>query len=165
MYKIRKNFPIWTPHVTVGAVIAREFPEGTRYLMVWERTRKGVKLNQPAGHWECDESLVDAVKREVMEESGFEFTPSSLLGVYVSDRWEKDITYLRFAFIGSVSENAITDRLDDDIISAEWLSYDEIMRHQNMHRNPIVVQCLNDYRSGRSLDLDHVMDLRGGNHE
>ena len=96
-----------------------------------------------------------------MEESGYAFVPSALLGIYVSDRWDKDITYLRFTFIGTVSENAVSHDLDVGIIGAEWLTYDELMANESMHRNKIVAQCLRDYQAGRRLDLEQLTDLRG----
>ena len=161
MHKIRRNFPVWTPHVTVAAVVERMFGDEKRFLMVREETRRGVKINQPAGHWEANETLVEAVQREVMEESGYEFIPTALLGIYVSDRWDKDITYLRFTFIGTVGEHAVTHELDEGIIGAEWLTYDEIMANESMHRNKIVAQCLRDYQAGRRLDLEQLTDLRG----
>ena len=151
MHKIRRNFPVWTPHVTVAAVVERMFGDEKRFLMVREETR----------HWEANETLVEAVQREVMEESGYEFIPTALLGIYVSDRWDKDITYLRFTFIGTVGEHAVTHELDEGIIGAEWLTYDEIMNNEAMHRNKIVAQCLRDYQAGRRLDLEQLTDLRG----
>ena len=105
--------------MTVAAVVERMFGDEKRFLMVREETRRGVKINQPAGHWEANESLIEAVQREVLEESGYAFVPSALLGIYVSDRWDKDITYLRFTFIGTVSENAVSHDLDVGIIGAE----------------------------------------------
>lgn len=147
--------------MTVAAVVERMFGDEKRFLMVREETRRGVKINQPAGHWEANETLVEAVQREVMEESGYEFIPTALLGIYVSDRWDKDITYLRFTFIGTVGEHAVTHELDEGIIGAEWLTYDEIMNNEAMHRNKIVAQCLRDYQAGRRLDLEQLTDLRG----
>ena len=147
--------------MTVAAVVERLFGDEKRFLMVREETRRGVKINQPAGHWEANESLIEAVQREVLEESGYAFEPSALLGIYVSDRWDKDITYLRFTFIGTVSENAVTHELDEGIIGAEWLTFDEIMASESMHRNKIVAQCLRDYQAGRRLELGQLTDLRG----
>lgn len=148
--------PIWTPHATVAALIERE----GRFLMVREHTRHGIRINQPAGHWEADESLLDAVKREVLEESGYEFTPTALLGIYVSDRQDKPITYLRLTFIGTVGDAPIHPDLDEGIIEAIWLTADEVMELCDIHRNPIVAQCLNDYLNGQRLDLALVKDLR-----
>ena len=147
--------------MTVAAVVERMFGDEKRFLMVREETRRGVKINQPAGHWEANESLIEAVQREVLEESGYAFVPSALLGIYVSDRWDKDITYLRFTFIGTVGESAVSHDLDEGTIGAEWLTYDEIMANESMHRNAIVSQCLRDYQAGRRMELAHITDLRG----
>ena len=148
--------PIWTPHATVAALIERD----GRYLMVREHTRHGIRINQPAGHWEAGETLQDAVRREVLEESGYEFTPTALLGIYVSDKDDKSVTNLRMTFIGSVGDVPVHDELDDGIIEAVWMTPDEIMAERAIHRNPIVTQCLTDYINGQKLDLALVKDLR-----
>lgn len=148
--------PIWTPHATVAALIERD----GRYLMVREHTRHGIRLNQPAGHWEAGETLLDAVKREVLEESGFEFSPTALLGIYISDKDDASVTYLRLTFVGNVGDAPIHDELDEGIIEAVWLTFDDIMAQQDIHRNPIVAQCLSDYVAGQRLDLALVKDLR-----
>ena len=148
--------PIWTPHATVAALIERD----GRYLMVREHTRHGIRINQPAGHWEAGETLLDAVRREVLEESGYEFTPTALLGIYVSDKDDKSVTYLRMTFIGTVDDAPVHDELDDGIIEAVWMTPDEIMAERSIHRNPIVAQCLTDYVNGQKLDLALVKDLR-----
>lgn len=148
--------PIWTPHVTVAALVERD----GRYLMVREHTRHGVRLNQPAGHWEANESLVNACQREVLEESGYEFTPTALLGIYVSDKEDGSVTYLRLTFIGKVGDVPIHHELDDGVIEAIWLTYDEIMEQESIHRNQIVAQCLQDFVAGKYLDLAALKDLR-----
>lgn len=148
--------PIWTPHATVAALIERD----GRYLMVREHTRHGIRLNQPAGHWEAGETLLDAVKREVLEESGFEFSPTALLGIYISDKDDASVTYLRLTFVGNVGDAPIHNELDEGIIEAVWLTFDDIMAQQDIHRNPIVAQCLSDYVAGQRLDLALVKDLR-----
>ena len=57
---------VWKPHVTVAAVVERD----GRFLLVEEHTSNGLQFNQPAGHLEENESLIDAVKREAFEETG-----------------------------------------------------------------------------------------------
>jgi len=84
----------WYPHATVAAVIERE----GKYLMVEERTSDGIVLNQPAGHLEDNESLIEAVIRETLEETAWHFTPSAITGVY---RWRHPAnhsTFLRVCF-------------------------------------------------------------------
>lgn len=148
--------PIWTPHATVAALIERD----GRYLMVKEHTRNGIRLNQPAGHWEASESLVKACQREVLEESGYEFMPTALLGIYVSDKEDGSVTYLRLTFVGTVGNEPIHNELDEGIIEAVWLTYDEIMEQESIHRNPIVAQCLQDFVAGQRLELSLLKDLR-----
>ena len=96
----------------------------------------------------------------MLEESGYEFTPTALLGIYISDKDDKSVTYLRLTFIGTVGDAPIHNDLDDGIIEAQWLTSEEIMAERDIHRNPIVEQCLNDYLLGQSLDLSLVKDLR-----
>lgn len=158
---MHKDIPVWTPHVTVAAIVERHIDGKTRYLMVREETRHGIKINQPAGHWEAHETIIEGAQREVLEESGYEFTPTALLGVYVSDRWDKDITYLRFTFIGTVGDAPVRTELDEGILAAEWLTFDEIMAHEDIHRNQIVAQCLRDYLAGQRMDISLLKDLRG----
>ena len=70
-----------TPHITVAAVIEKD----GKYLMVKEVTNDLVVFNQPAGHWEVDETLIDAAIRETQEETAWGFIPDSLVGIY---RWK-----------------------------------------------------------------------------
>src|SRR6185503_8771436 len=89
----------WKPNVTVAAVVERD----GRFLLVEEDTGHGRLFNQPAGHLDPGESLVEAVAREALEETAYSFTPAALLGVYQYHHAAADITYLRFAFTGAAS--------------------------------------------------------------
>ena len=55
----------WRPHITVAAIIER----GSRFLMVAENCEGEIVINQPAGHLEQNETLVEAVIRETLEEN------------------------------------------------------------------------------------------------
>src|SRR5574343_794623 len=89
---------VWKPHVTVAAVVQRD----GKFLLVEEETDAGLAFNQPAGHLEAGESLLEAVVREVREETAYDFRPRSLVGIYQWPHPEKGITYLRFAFAGEL---------------------------------------------------------------
>ncbi len=83
---------IWTPHVTVAAVIEKS----GRFLLVEEQTVDGLRLNQPAGHLEAGETLAQAVSRETLEETAHDFAPSALVGVYMTHfarPGQDDVTY------------------------------------------------------------------------
>ena len=148
---------IWKPHVVAAAVVER----AGRFLLVEEQTDDGVRLNQPAGHWEENESLLQAVVRETLEETRFHFQPTALLGVY---RWahpRKPITYLRFAFVGEITGEQPDAVLDEGIIRPLWLSVDEIRACQERHRSPLLLRCMEDYLAGQRYSLDLLHHLHG----
>lgn len=146
---------IWKPHVTVAAVIERD----GKFLLVEENTDDGVRLNQPAGHWENHETLEQGTAREVLEETAYHFTPQWLVGVY---RWQhprKDITYLRFAYGGEIGAHEPQRTLDDGIIRAVWLTPEEIRASAERHRSPLIVLCMEDYLAGKRYPLGLVTHL------
>ncbi len=146
---------IWTPHVTVAAVVARD----GRFLMVEERIDDRLRLNQPAGHLEEGESLLQAVVRETREETGHTFVPEGLVGVY---RWfnvPSGVTYLRFCFAGSCGERDESSPLDEGIVGPVWLSWDELQHQKSRLRSPLVLACIDDFRHGRRFPLDLITDL------
>ncbi len=140
---------IWFPHVTVAAVIERD----GKFLLVEEESDETIVLNQPAGHWEANESLIEAAIRETLEETAYHFQPSALVGIY---RWtvpHKDITYLRFAFTGEILAHAENHPLDTGILRALWLTPAELQAQKGRHRSPLVLRCLEDYLAGKRYPL------------
>lgn len=143
---------IWKPDVTVAAVIERE----GRFLFVEEETDAGIRLNQPAGHLDEAESLLEATTREVLEETAHHFRPEFLVGIYQWRRPDAKATYLRFAFGGRLL-GVDTDRaLDYGILRALWLTPDELVAEKARHRSPLVLHCLRDYLAGHRYRLDLI---------
>lgn len=147
---------IWKPNVTVAAVVERD----GRFLLVEEETEDGVRFNQPAGHLDEGESLVDACAREALEETAWHFRPMALVGVYQWPRPKRvnegDITYLRFAFAGELGDEVAGQALDTGILRAVWLTPGEIEASQARHRSPLVWQCTRDYLDGRRFPIDLI---------
>ena len=141
---------IWKPNVTVAAVVERD----GKFLLVEEETTQGVRFNQPAGHLEADESILDAVTREMLEESAYHFVPQHLLGIYRWHSAESDTTYLRFAFTGRIAGHEAERTLDAGILRAVWLTPDEIRSTQTHHRSPLVLRCVDDYLGRKRYPLD-----------
>lgn len=142
----------WKPNVTVAAVIEQK----GKYLLVEEQTTHGILFNQPAGHLEPNESIVNGAIRETLEETGYTFTPQWLLGIY---RWHSllnDTTYLRFAFSGTVvcHDHDHDRKLDEGIVRAAWFNTNEIYELIHLHRSPLVIKCIEDHLAGKHYPLE-----------
>ncbi len=148
----------WKPSVTVAAVVE----QGGRYLLVEEMTAEGLKLNNPAGHLDPGESLLDAVVREVLEETARPFTPEALVGAYLARfrhaRSGEDITYLRFAICGAVGDAIAGRQLDAPVERTLWMTRDELRACPDRHRSPLLMRCIDDHAAGQrgSLALLHA---------
>lgn len=145
---------VWRPNVVVAAVVERD----GRYLLVEEETEAGRRFNQPAGHLESGESLLDAVRRETLEESAWTFDPAALLGVYRLWYPEAATTYLRFAFTGTVRDHQPNRALDEGIIATVWLTPAEIRDRAAEMRSPLVLRCIEDHLSGHRYPLALLAD-------
>ncbi|MFT5645263.1 MAG: 8-oxo-dGTP pyrophosphatase MutT (NUDIX family) [Janthinobacterium sp.] len=143
---------IWKPSVTVAAIIERD----GLFLLVEEETSDGVRLNQPAGHLDPLESLEQAVIRETLEETAHDFTPTALVGIYLSRyrsvRTGLDVSYLRVTFCGDVGREH-DQPLDHGIIRTLWMGRDEMAACQERHRSPLMLQCVDEYLEGRRVPL------------
>ncbi len=144
---------IWKPHVTVAAVIHRD----NRFLLVEEETAHGLRFNQPAGHWEDNETLVEGTIREALEESAYGFEPEYLTGIYRWHAMELNVTYLRFAFGGSLSGHHPELALDHGIVRTVWMTMEEMRACQDRHRSPLVLRCCEDYLAGKRYPLDMLV--------
>jgi 8-oxo-dGTP pyrophosphatase MutT (NUDIX family) len=142
----------WLPHVVVAAIVERD----GQFLLVEEHTAEGLRLNQPAGHWERGETLIEAVRREALEETAHRVEPTALLGCYSTHYPRRDITYLRFAYICEAVGFDAGRTLDDGIVRALWLTPEELASHPTPHRSPLVMRCVQDYLAGRRFALDLV---------
>lgn len=149
----------WKPSVTVAAIIERD----GRFLLVEEETPEGLMLNNPAGHLDPGESPVEGCAREALEETTHRFTPTHVLGIYLSRLQRQrpgeemeDITYLRFAFAGTLGDVAPGAQLDTGIVRTLWLTPDEIRASAARHRSPLVQRCMEDHLRGQRYPLDLV---------
>lgn len=152
---IVKMEEVWSPRVTVAALLERE----GRFLMVEERVGGELVYNQPAGHLEDEESLVAAVVRETLEETAWHFQPEALCGIY---RWrhpQTEETYLRVAIAGTGLYHEPERVLDADIERTLWLTSGEIRARSSSLRSPMVLHCLDDYLAGRSAPLRLLVEF------
>lgn len=143
--------------ITVAGIIYRE----QRFLLVEELIEGQIKINQPAGHVEPGEDLIEAVKREVLEETRHRFYPEALLGIYHSNP-ATGHRIMRVAIIGNVDSTPDeTLTLDAAILSTQWLTADEITARQAELRSPFVTRCIHDFHQGKRFDLAALHSLTG----
>ena len=140
---------VWKPHVTVAAVAQRH----GQFLFVEERVGGELVFNQPAGHLEPGENLIEAVVRETLEETAWRFEPEALVGIYLWRQPQNGSTFLRFSFAGRVSGHDSSLDLDDGIERALWLTRDQIISQQPRLRSPMVLRGVDDFLAGQRIPL------------
>jgi ADP-ribose pyrophosphatase YjhB (NUDIX family) len=149
------NMSEWQPHITVAAVIEQD----GKFLMVEEESDGRIVFNQPAGHLEEGESLLEGVARETLEETARHFIPEALIGIYSWSNAESGITYMRFAFRGQCGERDPARQLDTGIIAIHWMSRDELQGQSERLRSPLVLRAIDDYLTGRRYPLGLLHEL------
>ena len=143
-------------HLTVAALVPGE--EG--FLLVKEQDGERIVINQPAGHVEPGEGILEAVKRETFEETGWRVEPHHLLGISIYTSPHNQVTYYRMAFLCEALEQDKQAELDSDIIETLWLSEAEIRTRQSEMRSPMVIKTLDDYCKGKRFPLEIIKDYR-----
>ncbi|HEY6483620.1 MAG TPA: NUDIX hydrolase [Steroidobacteraceae bacterium] len=143
------------PEITVAAVAEQD----GRFLVVEERINRRLVFNQPAGHVERDESLLQAIIREVREETAWRFIPRALVGVYLWCNPASGQSTMRFAFAGSVDDHDAAQPLDRGIVGTHWLTRAQLLTRRPRLRSPLVLRCVEDYLQGHSQPLESVADL------
>lgn len=146
---------IWKPHATVAAIIEHD----NKFLMVEELIHGERVFNQPAGHLDPDESLIDAVIRETREESAWRFVPEAVTGIYLWKHPENGETFLRIAICGSCKNHDAQQPLDEGILAAVWKSRDELAGEPQKLRTPMVINCIDDYLAGKRYPLDMLINI------
>ncbi|MEB3766433.1 NUDIX hydrolase [Acinetobacter sp. MD2] len=146
----------WTAHVTVATVIEKD----GQYLFV-EEYSDGVThavFNQPAGHVEVGESLVEAAIRETKEETGHDIAVDHFLGIYTyTPPMFPDRTYFRFCFLAHLTQEHPCANLDRDIIQTVWMSLDEL-RNSGRARSPLVIKVIQDAINGQKFPLSLIYE-------
>jgi len=145
---------IWKPNVTVAAIVEQD----GNFLLVEEQIAPDspTQFNQPAGHLEPGESLIQAVVRETLEETGYTFVPEWLVGIYQWHSSSNDTTYLRFAFSGYVTDLDPDFVRETSIVSVDWYDIPLIEKLSMHHRSPLVKQCIQDFFDGKRYPLEII---------
>lgn len=143
----------WKPNVTVATIVERINSQNVKEYLFVHETRDGNNVyNQPAGHLDEGESLVDAAKRETLEEAGWEVEITGLIGIYRFIA-PNGITYMRHAFSARAIEHHANMNLDEGIIEATWLTFEQIHEQKHKMRSQMVIETIEDYEKGEHFPL------------
>jgi ADP-ribose pyrophosphatase YjhB (NUDIX family) len=143
----------WKPNVTVATVVERTNQQNEKEYLLVHEIRDGKKVyNQPAGHLDEGESLAEAAIRETREETGWDVTLTHIVGIY---RFigANGITYMRHVFAATPIQHNPGQTLDDGIIEAVWMTYEEILNNTKAIRSDMVKSALDDFRKGEPYPL------------
>ena len=142
------------PHVTVATVLEKD----GKFLLVEELSEGRRVLNQPAGHLEPMESLIEAAGREILEETCWRSEIIAYLGVTIVNG-ANGICYLRHSFVGAPVEFDTTYQRDSSIIATHWMTRDDIAISDIPLRHRVVLDVIDQYCAGGAVTLDLVRQL------
>ena len=146
---------MWYPDVTVAAICERD----GQFLLVEERSKstQQIVFNQPSGHLEDNEPIIQGVIRETLEETCCHFTPTALVGLYRL-RTDQGKTYIRYTFCGEISDVDFNRQLDPDIMRTHWMSLSEIENCDSL-RSKLVLGSIYDFLAGDRYPLEILREI------
>lgn len=137
------------PHLTVSCVVVKD----KQFLLVKERSDGKLVLNQPAGHLELNETIIEAAVRETLEETGWHVEPRHLLGISQYKAPGNGVTYIRHSFVADALHREPHPRIDSDIVEVVWMTYDEVVANRTCLRSPLVLNDIERFRAGIQYDI------------
>jgi 8-oxo-dGTP pyrophosphatase MutT (NUDIX family) len=141
----------FAPRVTVATIVPGTGENLGRFLFVEESAGETLVINQPAGHLDAGESLLQAAVRETLEETGWHVRLTHLVGVYQYQSLER--AYLRFCFAADAVQFDALRTLDHGIVRTLWLSREALIARQSQHRSVMVLKSLDDFLAGARHEL------------
>ncbi|ETN70016.1 hydrolase, NUDIX family [Necator americanus] len=144
-------------YVAAGIILRGDGPE-TEVLLIQEakKTCYG-KWYMPAGRVEAGETLENAVKREVREESGYECDVIELLSLEVQGSG-----WYRFSFYCEIASGELKTKPNQESLGAQWWSVDEVLGKKLPLRVkdflPLLEQGL-AYRNASHTDLPRILPM------
>ena len=125
--------------IIVGGVIKNN---DNKYLIIREKKKEYYgKYNIPAGKLLENELLIDGAKREIKEETGYDVNIKGIVQIGNSK------LFTSFIFYSEISSEQVSYNTDE-ILSVQWLSYDEIKNKYNNLRSPELlldaIKCVED---------------------
>ena len=142
--------------VSIGALIEKD----GKVLCVRQVEERGGKWSIPAGHLKPGEMVVDGLKREIEEETGYKITPFGLLGAY--NRPKESGVRIAFVFAARIVSGEEKPRTGE-IAEIRWFSRDEVrtlLVSDQLYRPEYSVRVLMDWMTGTLYSLDVFKEVQ-----
>ncbi|QIR14770.1 NUDIX hydrolase [Shewanella aestuarii] len=134
----------YKPNTTVAMVIHCN----DHFLLVEELIDNQTKFNQPAGHIEANESIIEACQREVFEETGLVIEATNLVGIYQYTA-NPTLAFIRYTFCASLPVMVKAQPQDSSIIRTHWFTREQIEQKSAQLRSPLVLKTIDDFIAQR----------------
>ncbi len=143
-------------HIVCGAIVAKD----GKILMVQEGEKKIRGLwNNPAGHLDAGESIIEGTIREVKEETGFDVKLDGLLGVYYYLN-EEGMRVIRFQFKASIKSGSLKFP-KKELMDAKWFAPEVVLAMDDAKLRGLGIKPLvRDFISGKLYPVDALKYLR-----
>ncbi|MBR4351090.1 MAG: NUDIX hydrolase [Bacilli bacterium] len=134
--------------IIVGGVIRNN---ENKYLLIKEKKEKYYGMyNLPAGHLEENELLLDGAKREIKEETGYDVDIKGLIQIGNTEKFTSFIFYCEIT-----SDQELYN--SDEIMSVEWLNYEDIKNISNNLRSPeLLLDAIKRIEDNKVYPLDII---------
>ena len=106
-------------------------------------------------------SYTDVLEQRFAEsaDDGWHVRPTHLVGIYTWADPGNGVTFVRFAYAARAESHDAARPLDEGIVRALWLTYEELAARGAEHRSPLVLQCVEDYRAGQKWPPAVIKEL------
>jgi 8-oxo-dGTP diphosphatase len=143
--------------VGVGAIVVSE----GRLLVVKDKFSKGYKL--PGGHIDKNESIKEAVKREVDEETGITIEFESIMNIGHFKNGQFGESNLYFVCTAKPLTKKISINDSSEIVEARWLNIDEFLNSEDVNNyNKSVVKAAIQNKELKLTDQQIKLRVSGG---
>lgn len=149
---------MFKPNITVATVVHAQ----GKFLVVEEWINGKPTWNQPAGHLEAGETLLQAAKRELYEETGIHAEPSKLIKIH---QWiaPDNTPFIRFLFVLELNAPCKTAPQDNDIACCHWVTAQNILESDCL-RSPLVAQSIRCFQENLAYPLD-ILSAYGSHYQ
>lgn len=115
----------FAPQVAGVAIVTHA--EDDKFLLVQRGEDPGKDLwGLPGGFVELGETVQTALTREILEETGYEIKPGSMVGVWSFFNDSKKISGVALVYTTRVIGGEL--QIASDSVAAEWVTYDEAQK-------------------------------------